>query len=266
MKGLSRLDFARCRMLFALAIAVMAAAMPAAVRAQTAQNVGTITQLTGAAGVQRGAAAIPAASNMPVQLHDRITTQPGASLTIGMVDNSSLQLGPQATLVIDDSMVVNGTAAPSKVGLLGGSLHSLIVGAMRGSSPTFEVHTPNAVGAVRGTEFDTTYSEGVGRTDYKNCLQFTDVAVQQGVVNVSNPLNPGAPSQDIHAGKKTTVACGIAVVGDGGEAGAAGAAGAVGKVGLGVLGAGAAAGAGVGIAAGAGAFNGGSTPPKTPNK
>jgi len=265
MKGVSRLDFARCGMLFA--IAVLAAMMPVAARAQTAQTVGTITQLTGSAGVQRGTAAIPAALNMPVQLHDRITTQPGASLTIGMIDNSSLQLGPGATLAIDDSMVVNGTAAPSKVGLLGGSLHSLIVGAMRGASPTFEVHTPNAVGAVRGTEWDTTYSEGVSRKDYKDCLQFTDFAVQDGVVNVSNPLNPAAGSQDIHGGEKTTVACGAFALGGQGAAGGVGAAG---RVGLGALGAGAAAGAGVGIAAGTGAFDNGTTnappAPKTPSQ
>jgi len=259
MNGLSRLYFARCRMLCALAIAMLAVVMPAAARAQTAQNVGTITQLTGAASVQRGTAALPAALNMPVQLHDRITTQPNASLTIGMIDNSSLQLGSQATLVIDDSMVVNGTAAPSKVGLLGGSLHSLIVGAMRGSSPTFEVHTPNAVGAVRGTEFDTSYSEGTTRSDYPDCRQFTDFAVQQGTINVTNPLNPGAGSQDVHEGKKTTVACG------------AFASGGAFSPGFAALGAGAAAGAGVGIAAGLGAFDGGGgggggTKPKTPAK
>src|SRR5712672_4798024 len=116
-------------------------------------TVGTITQLQGVANIQRGALNIAAAPNLPILLHDRITTQPGASLTIALVDNSSLQLGPSASLSIDESVLVNGVGAPSKVGLLGGKLHSLIVGAMRGSTTTFEVHTPNAVGAVRGTDF-----------------------------------------------------------------------------------------------------------------
>ncbi|MDO8430858.1 MAG: FecR family protein [Candidatus Binatus sp.] len=231
----------------AIAIAITAAIAPATVWAQPAQNVGTITQLTGSAGVQRGAATLPAAINTPVQLHDRITTQPNSSLTISMIDNSSLQLGAQATLTIDDSMLVSGAAAPSKVGLLGGSLHSLITGAMRGASPTFEVHTPNAVGAVRGTEFDTTYTEGTERPGYKDCRQFTDVAVQDGVVNVSNPLNPAAGSQDVHKGQKTTVACGAFATGGAGF-----------SPGFAALGVAGAAGAGAGIAAGAGAFDGSS--------
>ena len=64
-----------------------------------------------------------------------------------------MQLGASTTLTIDESMVVNGVGAPSKVGLAEGALHSVIKGAMRGSTTTFEVHTPNAVGAVRGTDF-----------------------------------------------------------------------------------------------------------------
>ncbi len=54
-------------------------------------------------------------------------------------------------------MLVNGVGAPRQVGLLGGELHAVINGAMRGSSTTFEVHTPNAVGAVRGTDFKISY-------------------------------------------------------------------------------------------------------------
>jgi hypothetical protein len=87
----------------------------------------------------------------------------GSSVTIGLIDNSLLQLGENGVLTIDDSALVNGVGAPSKVGLLSGKLHALITGAMRGASTTFEVHTPNAVGAVRGTEFDVSYQEGVPR-------------------------------------------------------------------------------------------------------
>jgi hypothetical protein len=124
-----------------------------------AQNtVGTITQITGAASIQRAGATIAAAQNMPVLLHDKIITQKDASLTISMVDNSSLQLSPSTTITIDESYLVNGVGAPSKVGLLGGTLHAVINGAMRSTTATaFEVHTPNAVGAVRGTDFTITY-------------------------------------------------------------------------------------------------------------
>ena len=139
-------------------IAMLALAMLAMVPTARAQStVGTITQVQGVANIQRGAQNIVVMANLPVELHDKITTQQGASLTIGLVDKSSLQLGQNATLIIDESVMVNGFGAPSKLGLLGGKVHSLIVGAMRGPTTSFEVHTPNAIGAVRGTDFKISY-------------------------------------------------------------------------------------------------------------
>jgi hypothetical protein len=257
--------YARNLTLFAmLALTIVATVSTAG--AQT--TVGTITQLQGVANIQRGALNIAAALNVPILLHDRITTQSGASLTIGLVDNSSLQLGSAATLSIDESVLVNGVGAPSKVGLLGGKLHTLIVGAMRGSTTTFEVHTPNAIGAVRGTEWTTDYEEGTPRDKdkYKDCTQFTDIDVQDGTVNVTNPLNPGAGAVDVHAGHHTTVACG-AIFLDGAEGAAAGAGIGVGlatAIGVGIV-----AGGVIGGYAAAGGFDsngGGGGPPITPSK
>jgi len=136
-----------------LAAQVMIATIAVVAVAHAQNTVGTITQVAGVASIQRAGATIAAAPNTPVMLHDKIITQPGASLTITMVDNSYLQLSASTTLTIDESMVVNRVGAPSKVGLAEGTLHSVIQGAMRSSTTKFEVHTPNAVGAVRGTDF-----------------------------------------------------------------------------------------------------------------
>ena len=231
--------------MFVLAILMFAAAIPAA----HAQNtVGTITQIQGAANIQRNGATIAAAQNMPVMLHDKIVTQPNASLTISLVDNSSLQLGASSTITIDESVLVNGVGAPSKVGLLGGDLHTVLVGAMRGSSTTFEVHTPNAIGAVRGTEWDEHYDEEEHK-EAKGCRQTTYVGVEDGTVQVCNTATP-PECKDIHKGKHTTVRCGAFWEGNG-----------LGVLGLGALSAAAAGGIGVGAAAGAGAFNGPGNPP-----
>jgi len=132
---------------------VMLTVVAAASAAHAQNTVGTITQLQGVASIARNGATNPATLNEPIMLHDQIVTNPNASMTIGLVDNSFLQLASSSSLTMDESVIVNGVGAPSKVGLLGGGLHSVIVGAMRGSSTTFEVHTPNAVGAVRGTDF-----------------------------------------------------------------------------------------------------------------
>lgn len=160
MQTLKRLTFVQTAALLVIAM-TLGAAFESAAYAQDA--VGTITQISGGANVQRGASTLVATNQMPILLHDRITTQAGGSVTIGLIDNSTLQLGENGILTIDQSMLVNGVGAPSRVGLLGGMLHAKIKGAMRGSSTTFEVHTPNAVGAVRGTEFDISYQEGVPR-------------------------------------------------------------------------------------------------------
>jgi hypothetical protein len=143
-------NFLRIAALLGLLALILAVAVPAA----HAQNtVGTITQLQGTASIERNGKTTPAMVNEPVMLHDKIVTNPNSSLTISLTDNSFMQLTASTTVTIDQSMLVNGVGAPSKVSLLGGDLHSVIVGAMRGSSTSFEVHTPNAVGAVRGTDF-----------------------------------------------------------------------------------------------------------------
>src|ERR1035437_1946895 len=93
----------RFSMTASLAALVILTMLTAAASAQAQNTVGTITQITGAATVQRTGATIGAAPYMPVMLHDEIVTGPGASLTIGLVDNSSLQLGASSTLTIDES-------------------------------------------------------------------------------------------------------------------------------------------------------------------
>jgi hypothetical protein len=231
-----------------LAMLAIVAVVPAA---QAQNTVGTITQIQGTANIQRKGATIAVVPNLPVMLHDQITTDANASLTIGLVDNSSLQLGAASTITIDESVLVNGVGAPSKVGLLNGDLHTVILGAMRGSSTTFEVNTPNAIGAVRGTEWNEHYDTN----DHHGCRKTTKVDVDDGTVQVCNTENPPV-CKDIHKGEHTELRCGAFWEGG------------IGAVGAGAIGVGLAAGIGVGVAAGAGAFNGpgGQPTPATKSK
>lgn len=249
MRGFTQM---RVSIIASLAILTLLAVVPAA-HAQS--TVGTITQVQGTANIQRNGANIAAVPNLPVMLHDQISTDTNGSLTISLVDNSSLQLGASSTITIDNSVLVNGVGAPSKVGLLNGDLHTVILGAMRGTSTTFEVNTPNAIGAVRGTE----WSEHYDTEDHHGCRKTTKFNVEDGTVQVCNTENPPV-CKDIHKGEHTEVRCGAFWEGGG-----------LGGIGAGALGLGLAAGAGVGIAAGAGAFNGsggggGQPPPATKSK
>jgi len=68
------------------------------------------------------------------------------------------------------------------------------------------VHTPNAVAAVRGTKFDTAYSENVIRPGYQGCEKYTDVSVYQGTVNLAQVGSPNT-GEDVRAGYEATVPC-----------------------------------------------------------
>ena len=243
----------RIAALFGLAMLTLVAEASAA----HAQNtVGTIMLVQGTASIQRNGATTPAVVNEPIMLHDKIVTEANSSVAIGLVDNSSLQLGASATITIDGSVLVNGVGAPTKVGLLGGHLRSTILGAMRGSSTTFEVNTPNAVGSVRGTDWTEKYSEEP-RSEFKECRQFTDVDVFEGTVEVCNkegPLHCTRECRDVAAGHHVTVACCAFFLTNTGTAGVLGTLGAT------ALGVGLAGGIGAGAAAGAGAFSGSSSP------
>jgi len=174
--------------------------------AQAQSTVGTVTQVQGAVSIQRGASSIAVVQSLPIQLHDKIVTQPDASVTIGLIDNSSLQLGPSSTMTFDESVAINGIGAPSKMTLLGGSVHTVIVGAMKGHP--YEIRTPNAISTAHGTEWDLSYHEGTTRDGYQDCKQFTDVKVQDGTVGVTN-AQTGTGSQDVPAGHLAVIGCGI---------------------------------------------------------
>ena len=67
--------------------------------------VGTVTQVNGSAQIQRGGATLPAQQGTPVKVHDTVTTQPGASMTLGFADGSSIALSGNTSIEIEDSYV-----------------------------------------------------------------------------------------------------------------------------------------------------------------
>jgi len=224
--------------------------------AQTAA--GSLTAVSGTVTITRGTATIPGAYGTPVQVGDRIATGPSSSATVTLGDGTQMELTDSATLTIDKELVSStGTRQSTQVSLLSGIVRSL-VRFTPGTPPNYEVHTPNAVAAARGTSYDTQYSKGVPNDKYPGCLEFTNVNVFDGVVGVTNPTNPTSPEVQVKPGQKVIVPCGAAPLIAGTTAG----------IGTGALVAGGiivGAGAGVGGAAAAGAFDGssgGGPPPK----
>lgn len=168
-------------------------------------SAGSISVASGPAQIQRTGATIGAAPGVGVNVGDRISTGPGGHAVILLNDQSKLELGPNSSITLDQ--VTGAGAAPAtRVSLFSGVLRSLVNAASGGAAANYQVHTPNAVAAVRGTRFDTAYSEGAVRSGYQGCERYTDVAVYVGTVNLSPIANP-AGGQDVSAGYESTLPC-----------------------------------------------------------
>lgn len=196
-------DAARLTLISAAAVVLLTLTFAARVSAQ-APVAGTISTASGAVQVQRGAVVTGVSPGTAVEVGDRVITGPGGHATITLTDGSQLELGEASNLVIDNqALAPSGGRAATRVSLFGGVLRSVV--SATGGTPNFEVHTPNAVAAVRGTRFDTAYSEGAARPTYGDCRKFSDVVVYEGVVSLRNPN--ASNGIDVPAGYEATVPC-----------------------------------------------------------
>ncbi len=183
--------------------------------AQTAA--GSISAISGTATITRAGATIPATYGAAVNVGDRLITAAGGDLTITLSDGSQIEVTDSSTLTIDENTLnANGTRAGTKLSLVNGLVRSL-VRSTPGTPPNFEVHTPNAVAAARGTDYDVDHETGVQDGRYKDCTEFSHVSVYRGEVEVYNPTNPGAPPVEVKEGQKVIVPCGAAPILDSGS-------------------------------------------------
>jgi len=198
-------EAARQTLVSALVVVLFTMLFPARGLAQTVA--GTISTASGAVQVQRGATVTGVSPGTGVNVGDRVITGPGGHAIITLTDGSQLELGESSNMVLDNhALAPAGGRAATQVSLFGGVLRSVVNAT--GGTPNFEVHTPNAVAAVRGTRFDTAYTEGESRPTFGDCRKFSDVVVYEGVVSFHNVVGGGA-GMDIPAGYEATVPCEI---------------------------------------------------------
>src|SRR5271167_555615 len=152
-----------------------------------------------------GGATIGAAAGVGVNVGDRIVTGPNGHAIIVLNDQSRLELGPASSITLDEFTITGGATA-TRVSLFSGVMRSLVNAASGGAPANYQVHTPNAVAAVRGTKFDTAYTENMIRSGYQGCERYTDVSVYTGTVNLSPVATPNA-GEDVQAGYEATLPC-----------------------------------------------------------
>lgn len=196
--------------LFFLLFALSSLGIVPQVWAQTVA--GSISAISGTATITRGGATIPAAYGAAVNVGDRLATAAGGDLTVTLSDGSQIEVTDSSTLTIDENTLnANGTRAGTKLSLVNGLVRSL-VRSTPGTPPNFEVHTPNAVAAARGTDYDVDHETGVQDGRYKDCTEFSHVSVYHGEVEVYNPTNPSALPVEVNEGQKVIVPCGAAPI------------------------------------------------------
>jgi ferric-dicitrate binding protein FerR (iron transport regulator) len=166
---------------------------------------GSVTAIEGVVTLERAGQATTVTLGTAIGIGDKLAVSANGRLTITLKDGSQLILAESTTIVIQGS-VVAGRNLATPIQLLGGHLRSLVEAGLRDSSPRFEVHTPNAITAVRGTDFETAYIAGKPCPGFPDCLRYTDVGVYKGVVEVTNPADLKA-SVRVTEGYETTVPC-----------------------------------------------------------
>jgi hypothetical protein len=108
--------------------------------ARADDTVGSVTQISGSAQIERGGATLPAQQGTPVMVHDRVTTPPGASVTLGFADGSSIALSSDTSIEIENSTTMN----PSRVTLISGDIDTIVPDKTTGQQHRIEVNTANA--------------------------------------------------------------------------------------------------------------------------
>jgi FecR protein len=173
---------------------------------------GTITGLSGNSTIMRASRSFPAAYSAPVDVADQVETSNSGRLTVTLIDGSQLEVTESSTLLISENLLnPNGTRGRTMLTLFGGLVRSWVK-TVAGSSPNYEVHTPNAVASARGTIYDTYYTNNETRPGFNGCREFTDVYDYDGIVRVISLANPTSPPVELHSGEKTTVPCGLGIL------------------------------------------------------
>lgn len=111
---------------FVAASATLALGLLASSSASADGSVGSVTQISGIAQIERGGATLAAQQGTPVMVHDQVTTQPGASVTLGFSDGSSIVLSSATSVAVEDITAVNGQPVPGHVMLISGDIHTVL--------------------------------------------------------------------------------------------------------------------------------------------
>jgi len=171
---------------------------------------GTVTAVNGEVHRVRAGKQTVVNLGLAVRINDEFRTDAKSGVTITMRGGSSIQLSESTDFIVDQYAIGEDRLVSARFRLARGRVRALVnekFASANGSG--FEVMTPNAVAAVRGTEFAIWHVIGKPCPGFLSCLEYTDVNVFAGTVELSNPTNPTASTVRVGAGYASAVPCSL---------------------------------------------------------
>lgn len=147
--------------------------------AQPPEPIGAITFIEGICDiVHNNQASILISEKEPVYVNDRIRTKSYSKLEITFADKSVLKLAPESCVTIEEyNLGEQKRREHSRIQLTRGKIEAIV--SKTGTPDTFLIETPNARGAVKGSDVFVSY---LGSR--------TGVFVQAGAISILNPSIP----------------------------------------------------------------------------
>jgi hypothetical protein len=126
----------------------------ATVAAASDGSVGRVKTVEGTASIVRGQGSLPAVVNERILQGDTLTTGPNGSLGVILKDDTSLSLGPNSVVVVDQFQFAPAEGKLSLVTRMVRGTAVYISGIIAKLSPqSVRFETPNATIGIRGTRF-----------------------------------------------------------------------------------------------------------------
>lgn len=121
------------------------------------ENIGKVLALKGKAVVERDKKKLTARKNQNLLLKDTMSTMKVSRTKMRFIDDSILTLGENSTVAIKEYIYSKDKGGKSIFNLLDGKMRSVV------GKTKFEIHTPTAVAAARGTIILTEVGRLAGR-------------------------------------------------------------------------------------------------------
>jgi hypothetical protein len=173
-------------------VALLLVVWPGAALAQTARGVGVVTTLAGTVTVARVALPGP----RPLHFKDDVFVRDH----IATAEKSVVRvlLGGKALVTVRElsSLTIKEESGRSTVDLTSGKIAMGVLRQRMRPGEVIEIRTPNAIAAIRGTVLVVELVPAPGGTSGQPNYT-TKVHVLHGLVEVSDPNNPGAPAVQV---------------------------------------------------------------------